>query len=185
MQAVIAIPPSQTRRQHGGTEQALMQEVAGVPLLIRVVATAMRPGVDSVLVIWPVDVDSSVLGQARRVASSVVAILASLMSARGSYLNFVGGALLFFLSGLFDEMDGMLDRVEPDRLAAGQLRHRRSQVSFAARELCAKALLVPHYLLQFLPRRGLGGDQRFLPPAALIMCAPRPLWPHRFRRARR
>src|ERR1700686_2479632 len=60
MQAVIAIPPSQTLQQFGGGEQALMQEVAGVPLLVRGIATAMRGGVDSLLVIWPDDVDSSI-----------------------------------------------------------------------------------------------------------------------------
>src|SRR2546427_7290921 len=60
MQAVIAIPPRQTLRQFGGAEQALMQEVAGVPLLVRIIATAMRGGVDSVLVIWPDGVDSSI-----------------------------------------------------------------------------------------------------------------------------
>ena len=60
MQAVIAIPPSQTLQQLGGAEQALMQEVAGVPLLVRIIATAMRGGVDSLLVIWPDDVDSSI-----------------------------------------------------------------------------------------------------------------------------
>src|SRR5260370_40434990 len=60
MQAVIAIPPLQTLQKHGGAEQALMQEVAGVPLLVRVIATAMRVGVDSVLVVWPDDVDSSI-----------------------------------------------------------------------------------------------------------------------------
>jgi phosphatidylglycerophosphate synthase len=32
--------------------------------------------------------------------------------ARGSYINYVGGALLFFVSGLFDEMDGMLARIK-------------------------------------------------------------------------
>ena len=60
MQAVIAIPTRQTLQQFGGVEQALMQEVAGVPLLVRVIATAMRGGVDSLLVIWPDDVDSSI-----------------------------------------------------------------------------------------------------------------------------
>jgi hypothetical protein len=60
MQAVIAIPPRQTLQQFGGAEQALMQEVAGVPLLVRVIATALRAGVDSLLLIWPDDVDSSI-----------------------------------------------------------------------------------------------------------------------------
>jgi phosphatidylglycerophosphate synthase len=60
MQALIAIPPRRVLQKHGGTEQALMQNVAGVPLLIRVVATAMRAGVDSVVVIWPEDVDPGI-----------------------------------------------------------------------------------------------------------------------------
>ncbi len=257
MQAVIAIPPRQRLRQFGGAEQALMQEVAGVPLLVRVIATAMRGGVDSVLVIWPDNVDSSIwercassrplrglkiykllrssmfdprsaaswatvaacledrflwlpwnwithkralaelslmpvrpsnwdcptliekrvvlygtrvrvmsersvdgvaitsradVARAERflvahsgkpldgiyskfnrllcrpavrllthtgvtpnwvtVGGLVVAIVAALLFARGSYANYVGGALLFFLSGLIDEMDGMLARIK-------------------------------------------------------------------------
>ena len=60
MQAVIAIPPRQTLQQFGGAEQALMQEVAGVPLLVRVIATAIRGGAGSVLMIWPDDVDSPI-----------------------------------------------------------------------------------------------------------------------------
>jgi phosphatidylglycerophosphate synthase len=42
----------------------------------------------------------------------LVAILGGLLFARGSYVNYVGGALLFFVSGLFDEMDGMLARIK-------------------------------------------------------------------------
>src|SRR6266851_2095002 len=257
MQAVIAIPPRQTLQQFGGAEQALMQEVAGVPLLVRIIATATRGGVDSVLVIWPDGLDSSIwercaasrplrglklyklfrssmfdprstdtwatiatcledhfvwlpwnwithkralaglspipvrpwnwdyptliekrallygtrvrimsgravdgvpitsradVARAERflvahsgkpldgiyskfnrllcrpavrllthtgvtpnwvtVGGLVVAILAALMFARGSYVNYVSGALLFFLSGLIDEMDGMLARIK-------------------------------------------------------------------------
>ena len=44
MQAVIAIPTHQILQQFGGAEQALMREVAGVPLLVRVIATAVRAG---------------------------------------------------------------------------------------------------------------------------------------------
>ena len=257
MQAVIAIPPRQTLLQFGAAEQALLQEVAGTPLLVRVIATAMRGGVDSLLVIWPDDVDPSIwercaasrplrglkryklfrssmfdprstdtwaaiatsledrfvwlpwswithkralaglpsipvrpsnwdyptliekravlygsrvrvmpgravdgvpitsradVARAERflvghsgkptdgmyskfnrllcrpavrllthtpvtpnqvtVAGLVVAIVAALVFARGSYLNYVGGALLFFLSGLVDEIDGMLARIK-------------------------------------------------------------------------
>jgi phosphatidylglycerophosphate synthase len=46
------------------------------------------------------------------VAGLAVAIVAALMYARGSYLNYLAGALLFFLSGLLDEMDGMLARIK-------------------------------------------------------------------------
>jgi len=60
MQALIVIPPRQVLQQYGGPEQALMQDVAGVPLLVRTIATAMRAGVDSLFVIWPHDVDSSI-----------------------------------------------------------------------------------------------------------------------------
>ena len=264
MQAVIAIPPRQMLQQSGGAEQALMQEVAGVPLLVRIIATAMRGGVDSVLVIWPDGLDSSIwercaasrplrglklyklfrssmfdprstdawaaiatcledhfvwlpwnwithkralaglspipvrpwnwdyptliekrallygtrvrimsgravdgvpitsradVARAERflvahsgkpldgiyskfnrllcrpavrllthtgvtpnwvtVGGLVVAIVAALLFARGSYANYVGGALLFFLSGLIDEMDGMLARIKFTESAFG------------------------------------------------------------------
>ena len=45
-------------------------------------------------------------------AGLVVAILGALLFARGSYANYVAGALLFFVSGLFDEMDGMIARIK-------------------------------------------------------------------------
>lgn len=45
-------------------------------------------------------------------AGLLVAILGALLYARGSYLNYVAGALLFFVSGLFDEMDGMIARLK-------------------------------------------------------------------------
>jgi phosphatidylglycerophosphate synthase len=45
-------------------------------------------------------------------AGLLIAILAALMFARGSYANYVAGALLFFVSGLFDEMDGMVARIK-------------------------------------------------------------------------
>ena len=53
MQAVLAIPDLETLLHFGAQDDALMQRVAGVPLLVRVLATAVRAGVDSVLVIWP------------------------------------------------------------------------------------------------------------------------------------
>lgn len=42
----------------------------------------------------------------------LVAILAAFLFARGSYVYDLAGALLFFVSGLFDEMDGMLARLK-------------------------------------------------------------------------
>jgi len=44
-------------------------------------------------------------------AGLVVAIMSALMYARGCYWAYVGGAILFFVSGLIDEMDGMLARL--------------------------------------------------------------------------
>jgi len=42
----------------------------------------------------------------------VVAIVSAIAFARGNYWSYVAGALLFFVSGLFDEMDGMLARIK-------------------------------------------------------------------------
>jgi phosphatidylglycerophosphate synthase len=42
----------------------------------------------------------------------VVSVLSCLFFARGTYWSSVTGALLFFVAGLFDEMDGMLARVQ-------------------------------------------------------------------------
>jgi phosphatidylglycerophosphate synthase len=56
MQAVIAIPDTHTLNQYGGPAGALMREVCGVPLLVRVIKTAVRAGANSLLVIWPSDV---------------------------------------------------------------------------------------------------------------------------------
>jgi phosphatidylglycerophosphate synthase len=42
----------------------------------------------------------------------LAAILSAVLFSRGSYLNYVAGALLFFASGLFDEMDGMIARLK-------------------------------------------------------------------------
>jgi len=42
----------------------------------------------------------------------IVAIFSAIAFARGNYWSYVAGALLFFLAGLFDEMDGMLARVK-------------------------------------------------------------------------
>jgi phosphatidylglycerophosphate synthase len=61
VQAVLVIPSSETLPKDVDLETALTQKVAGVPLLLRVVATAARAGVDSVLVVWPGDIDIAVL----------------------------------------------------------------------------------------------------------------------------
>jgi phosphatidylglycerophosphate synthase len=45
-------------------------------------------------------------------AGLVVALIAAFLYARGSYAGYVAGALLFFVSGLFDEMDGMIARIK-------------------------------------------------------------------------
>jgi phosphatidylglycerophosphate synthase len=63
MQAVFVIPESATLQKFGGGERILTREIAGVPLLIRVIATAMRAGVTSVLIVWPPDVDRSIWDQ--------------------------------------------------------------------------------------------------------------------------
>ena len=60
MQAVLVIPVSSVLRNYADAEGVLMREVAGVPLLIRVIATAIRAGVDNLLVIWPPDLDRSI-----------------------------------------------------------------------------------------------------------------------------
>ena len=44
-------------------------------------------------------------------AGLLVAIISALMYSRGYYLCYVAGAILFFVSGLIDEMDGMLARL--------------------------------------------------------------------------
>lgn len=61
MQAVLAIPSLETLQKLDYGPEFLMQEVAGVPLLVRVLATAERAGVDSILVIWPEDTNPAIL----------------------------------------------------------------------------------------------------------------------------
>ena len=60
MQAVIAIPDLETLQQYGGAEQALMREVCGVPLLVRMIKTSLRAGVSSLVVMWPASVPQSI-----------------------------------------------------------------------------------------------------------------------------
>jgi phosphatidylglycerophosphate synthase len=66
VRAVLAIPGLETLQSHlnrnrRDAAKVLMQEVAGVQLLTRVIATAAREGVDSVLVIWPEGLSSAIL----------------------------------------------------------------------------------------------------------------------------
>jgi phosphatidylglycerophosphate synthase len=60
MQAVIAIPELSVLRKYADAEAVLTRDIAGVPLLVRVIATARRAGVDSLLVILPPDIDRSI-----------------------------------------------------------------------------------------------------------------------------
>jgi phosphatidylglycerophosphate synthase len=63
MQAVLAIPELCVLRKYIDAAGVLTRDIAGVPLLVRVIATARRGGVDSLLVIWPPDVDPSIWNQ--------------------------------------------------------------------------------------------------------------------------
>jgi phosphatidylglycerophosphate synthase len=60
MQVVIAVPELFILRSYKDCEGVLTRDVAGVPLLVRTIATARRAGAESVLVIWPPDVDESI-----------------------------------------------------------------------------------------------------------------------------
>jgi phosphatidylglycerophosphate synthase len=50
MQIILAIPSNQELKAYGGTEEALLRNVSGVPLVIRIVATGLRAGADRVLI---------------------------------------------------------------------------------------------------------------------------------------
>lgn len=60
MQGVLVIPELRTLRQFAGAERILTREIAGVPLLIRVIVTGLRAGLDRLLIVWPPDVDRSI-----------------------------------------------------------------------------------------------------------------------------
>jgi phosphatidylglycerophosphate synthase len=60
MQCVIAIPEREVLRRYSDAEGVLTRDVAGVPLLVRLIATAARAGADGFLVIWPPDIDQSI-----------------------------------------------------------------------------------------------------------------------------
>src|SRR5690242_10289885 len=59
MQALIAIPGQHSLERAGGAEQALMREVGGLPLLFRVMQTAVCTGIRSAVVLWPSSVPLS------------------------------------------------------------------------------------------------------------------------------
>jgi phosphatidylglycerophosphate synthase len=61
MQAVLVIPESSTPQKFADGENILTRKVAGVPLLTRVIATATRAGVDTILIVWPQDDHRSML----------------------------------------------------------------------------------------------------------------------------
>ena len=56
MQAVMVIPE--------GAEKMLTQRVAGIPILERVLATAMRAGVRELVLFWPCEIDSALWAEA-------------------------------------------------------------------------------------------------------------------------
>lgn len=55
MQAVMVVP--------SWAETTLTQNVAGVPLLVRVIATAMRAGIKELVLFWPADTDTKLWDQ--------------------------------------------------------------------------------------------------------------------------
>ncbi len=61
MQAILSIPGLEALRKRGEAADVLTSSVAGVPLLVRVIATAARAGVNSVLLVLPAEVDRAVL----------------------------------------------------------------------------------------------------------------------------
>ncbi len=61
MQIVIAIPRYEELQDFGGAEEALLRDVSGVPLLIRILATGIRAGGDSAVIVHREAVPSEVL----------------------------------------------------------------------------------------------------------------------------
>jgi phosphatidylglycerophosphate synthase len=51
MQVIVAIADNQELQRHGGAAEALLRDVSGIPLLIRIIATGMRAGAERVLII--------------------------------------------------------------------------------------------------------------------------------------
>jgi phosphatidylglycerophosphate synthase len=51
MQVILAIPSNQELQAYGGTQETLLRDVSGVPLVVRIVATGLRAGAERVLVV--------------------------------------------------------------------------------------------------------------------------------------
>jgi len=51
MQAILAMPDSRSGKS--GTNRLLFRDIAGVPLLVRAIATARQAGANEVLLIFP------------------------------------------------------------------------------------------------------------------------------------
>src|SRR5262245_9072573 len=51
MQIILAIPSNQELQRYGGAEEALLRDVSGVPLVIRIVATGLRAGADRIVIV--------------------------------------------------------------------------------------------------------------------------------------
>jgi phosphatidylglycerophosphate synthase len=66
MQGVMAVPQFCALRRYGEPQEVLTQEIAGVPLLARVIATAMRAGVTELLLFWPGNVSGRIWDSCRR-----------------------------------------------------------------------------------------------------------------------
>ncbi len=60
MQALMVVPGLRTLLPLGSPQQVLTQEVAGIPLLARVVATALRAGVTDLVLIWPAELEIAI-----------------------------------------------------------------------------------------------------------------------------
>lgn len=58
MQAIVVLP-TPAESEGAGYEEQLFRRVAGLPLLVRVLATAARSGVTSALIVRPLDLDES------------------------------------------------------------------------------------------------------------------------------
>ncbi len=75
MQVVLSLPGIPEPEKHGAPAQVLFREVCGVPLLVRVIATAVKSGATSVLLLYPRQLSEEwVTGSLRSPILSSVAI---------------------------------------------------------------------------------------------------------------